>query len=106
MCVVPLAHAGSPRTLNLTVVVCAGNKRLQAMMASMTKDRGGSVFGMDHRYCVDNGAMIAQAGILAFEKGVTMPVEECDVTQRCVMVFGWRAERDSHTHVTGFGLMK
>ena len=52
------------------------------MMSSMAKDRGGSVFGMDHRYCVDNGAMIAQAGILAFEKGQRTPVDQCDVTQR------------------------
>ena len=35
---------------------------LEAMAAA----RGGRVFGMDHRYCIDNGAMIAQAGLLEF----------------------------------------
>ena len=44
-------------------------------------DRGGNV---DSRYCIDNGAMIAQAGVLAFEQGIQSPVQECDVTQRCV----------------------
>jgi N6-L-threonylcarbamoyladenine synthase len=24
------------------------------------------VYGMDHRYCIDNGAMIAQAGLLEY----------------------------------------
>ena len=37
---------------------------------------------MDHRYCVDNGAMIAQAGLLAFGQGQRMSVEEATFTQR------------------------
>lgn len=32
----------------------------------MALERGGSVCAMDDRYCVDNGAMIAYAGILEF----------------------------------------
>jgi N6-L-threonylcarbamoyladenine synthase len=29
----------------------------------MVEDRGGKVGAMDERYCIDNGAMIAYAGI-------------------------------------------
>jgi N6-L-threonylcarbamoyladenine synthase len=36
------------------------------MMTQMTAERGGTVCAMDDRYCVDNGAMIAYAGILEF----------------------------------------
>ena len=32
----------------------------------MTRQRGGSVCAMDDRYCVDNGAMIAYAGVLEY----------------------------------------
>ena len=32
----------------------------------MAKARGGSVCAMDDRYCVDNGAMIAYAGVLEY----------------------------------------
>lgn len=32
----------------------------------MAKARGGSVCAMDERYCVDNGAMIAYAGVLEY----------------------------------------
>ena len=35
----------------------------------MMEERGGRTFGMDSRYCIDNGAMIAQAGILQWIKG-------------------------------------
>ena len=52
------------------------------MMAQMAKERGGSVCAMDDRYCIDNGAMIAYAGILEFiskgKKG--MPLSECTFT--------------------------
>lgn len=36
------------------------------MIEAMVKDRGGQVGAMDERYCIDNGAMIAYAGILEF----------------------------------------
>lgn len=48
----------------------------------MVKDRGGSVFDMDFRYCIDNGAMIAQAGIQAHQFGVSHSLAESWVTQR------------------------
>ena len=40
----------------------------------MAGERGATVCAMDHRYCVNNGAMIAQAGLLAF--GQRMSVKE------------------------------
>lgn len=48
----------------------------------MCAARGGTVFGMDDRYCVDNGAMIAQAGILAFQHGRVTAVADSECTQR------------------------
>ena len=35
------------------------------------RERGGMVYGMDERYCIDNGAMIAQAGWEMFRSGQT-----------------------------------
>ena len=52
------------------------------MMAAMVKERGGSVCAMDHRYCIDNGAMIAQAGILALQHGVVTDIDDSWCTQR------------------------
>lgn len=37
---------------------------------------------MDHRYCIDNGAMIAQAGILAFQHGSRTEMADTWCTQR------------------------
>jgi hypothetical protein len=48
----------------------------------MAAARNGKVFGMDSRYCIDNGAMIAQAGLQAFQHGVTTPMASTSVTQR------------------------
>lgn len=57
----------------------------------MAKARGGSVCAMDDRYCVDNGAMIAYAGVLEYEHTYNknnnestegMPLMECTFTQR------------------------
>mgnify|MGYP006893313627 CR=1 FL=1 len=36
------------------------------MMGMMAEQRGASVCAMDDRYCVDNGAMIAYAGVLEY----------------------------------------
>ena len=50
----------------------------------MAAARGGSVCAMDDRYRVDNGAMIAYAGVLEFlnSNKRTMPLMECTFTQR------------------------
>ena len=58
------------------------NKRLQQMMGQMVTDRGGTMSAMDHRYCIDNGAMIAQAGIFALQFGEISPIEDTWCTQR------------------------
>ena len=48
----------------------------------MVRERNGSVCAMDNRYCVDNGAMIAQAGIFAYQMNSTTPLSETTCTQR------------------------
>lgn len=59
-----MAHCNSKEVLLVGGVGC--NVRLQQMMQIMAEARGGSVCAMDDRYCVDNGAMIAYAGILEY----------------------------------------
>ena len=56
-----MAHTGSQEVLLVGGVGC--NVRLQKMMEQMALERGGKVCAMDERYCIDNGAMIAYAGI-------------------------------------------
>jgi len=75
-----MAHTGQNQVLIVGGVGC--NKRLQDMMAAMVSERGGSLCAMDHRYCIDNGAMIAQAGILALQFGETTALEDTWCTQR------------------------
>jgi N6-L-threonylcarbamoyladenine synthase len=75
-----MAHTGQNQVLIVGGVGC--NQRLQEMMASMVKDRNGTLCAMDHRYCIDNGAMIAQAGILALQFGETTALEDSWCTQR------------------------
>jgi N6-L-threonylcarbamoyladenine synthase len=77
----------SNATLNLfhVFVAClrsAGNMRLQEMMSIMVSERGGKLYGMDHRYCIDNGAMIAQAGLLQFQHGGITELKDTWTTQR------------------------
>ncbi|KAL7812263.1 tRNA N6-adenosine threonylcarbamoyltransferase [Trichoderma gracile] len=75
-----MAHVGSSQVLIVGGVGC--NERLQDMIASMAKERGGSVFAMDERFCIDNGIMIAHAGLLAYRTGFRTPLEESVCTQR------------------------
>lgn len=75
-----MAHTGQNQVLIVGGVGC--NKRLQEMMSQMVKERGGTVSAMDHRYCIDNGAMIAQAGIFALQFGETTPLQDSWCTQR------------------------
>jgi len=37
---------------------------------------------MRDRFCIDNGIMIAQAGLLAYRMGQTTPLEKTSCTQR------------------------
>ncbi|KAL4926455.1 O-sialoglycoprotein endopeptidase [Aspergillus undulatus] len=75
-----MAHVGSKEVLIVGGVGC--NERLQEMMGIMARDRGGSVHATDERFCIDNGIMIAQAGILAYKTGFRTPLKESTCTQR------------------------
>lgn len=59
-----------------------GNERLQDMMGIMAKERNGQVFATDERFCIDNGIMIAQAGLLSWRMGEITPMSEATCTQR------------------------
>lgn len=75
-----MAHVGSQQVMIVGGV--GSNVRLQEMMGAMARDRGGSVYATDERFCIDNGIMIAHAGLLAYETGFRTPLAETTVTQR------------------------
>ncbi|KAH8888766.1 putative tRNA threonylcarbamoyladenosine biosynthesis protein kae-1 [Thozetella sp. PMI_491] len=75
-----MAHVGSSQVLIVGGV--GSNERLQEMMGLMAAERGGSVYATDERFCIDNGIMIAHAGLLAYETGFRTPLEESTCTQR------------------------
>ncbi|XP_022340057.1 putative tRNA N6-adenosine threonylcarbamoyltransferase isoform X2 [Crassostrea virginica] len=75
-----MAHCGSQEVLIVGGVGC--NKRLQNMMEIMAKERGAKLYATDERFCIDNGAMIAQAGWEMFRSGQTTPLTETTCTQR------------------------
>lgn len=75
-----MAHVGSSQVLIVGGVGC--NERLQEMMGLMATERGGSVFATDERFCIDNGIMIAHAGLLAYRTGFSTSLEESTCTQR------------------------
>ncbi|KAJ8630383.1 hypothetical protein MRB53_023706 [Persea americana] len=76
-----MAHCDTKDVLIVSGVGC--NERLQEMMRIMCSERGGRLFAIDDRYCIDNdGAMIAHTGLLAYCNGLTTPLEESTFTQR------------------------
>lgn len=75
-----MAHCGSNEVLIVGGVGC--NERLQEMMGQMVEERGGRVYAIDERYCIDNGAMIAQAGLEMFSSGCVSRMEDTWCTQR------------------------
>ncbi|GAA5832463.1 hypothetical protein JCM5353_003246 [Sporobolomyces roseus] len=87
-----MAHAGGKEVLIVGGVGC--NKRLQEMMGIMAGERGGSIFATDERFCIDNGIMIAHAGLLSFRMGYETPLNETACTQRFrtdEVLVNWRA---------------
>nr|CAG4643954.1 EOG090X067V [Lepidurus arcticus] len=75
-----MAHCGSSE-----VLICGGvgcNTRLQDMMGQMCAERDAFMFATDERFCIDNGAMIAQAGLEMFKAGIRTPLSETTCTQR------------------------
>ncbi|VDO12407.1 unnamed protein product [Rodentolepis nana] len=75
-----MAHCDTKEVLIVGGVGC--NMRLQEMMKCMAEERGATLCATDDRYCIDNGAMIAQAGWEMFHVGMTTPLAETIVTQR------------------------
>ena len=55
-----------PKVLIVGGVGC--NLRLQEMMEVMCSERNAKLFATDMRFCIDNGAMIAQAGYHMFNQ--------------------------------------
>jgi len=75
-----MAHIGSKEVLIVGGVGC--NLRLQEMMGIMAEERGGKMFATDERFCIDNGIMIAQAGLLSHRMGFQTPLAKSTCTQR------------------------
>ncbi|KAK4056582.1 putative tRNA threonylcarbamoyladenosine biosynthesis protein kae1 [Microbotryomycetes sp. JL221] len=87
-----MAHVGGKEVLIVGGV--GSNVRLQEMMGIMAKERGGSVFATDERFCIDNGIMIAHAGLLSHRMGFETPFDETTCTQRFrtdEVLVNWRA---------------
>lgn len=75
-----MSNTGSNEVLIVGGVGC--NERLQEMMKKMAEERGAKLYATDDRYCVDNGAMIAQAGSLMYQSGYQTPLNQTTCTQR------------------------
>uniref|UniRef100_A0A672P118 N(6)-L-threonylcarbamoyladenine synthase n=1 Tax=Sinocyclocheilus grahami TaxID=75366 RepID=A0A672P118_SINGR len=75
-----MAHCGSQEVLIVGGVGC--NLRLQEMMGVMCKERGARLFATDESFCIDNGAMIAQAGWEMFRSGHVTELSDSWITQR------------------------
>lgn len=75
-----MAHVGASQVLIVGGVGC--NERLQQMMGMMAAERGGSVYATDERFCIDNGIMIAHAGLLQYSMGFRTELEDSKVYQR------------------------
>ncbi len=79
-----LAHTEKKEAL-LTGGVAA-NKRLQSMIRTIAEEHDTRFDVVPSEYSVDNGAMIAWTGILAFTHGLVTPIDESYVKLR------WRLE--------------
>lgn len=76
-----LAHVDSNQVLIVGGV--GSNERLQEMMKLMIEDRkNGQIFATDERFCIDNGIMIAHAGLLAYRMGEKQKLSETVCSQR------------------------
>jgi len=69
-----LAHTEKPEVL-LTGGVAA-NKRLQAMLKVIADEHNARFGVVPKEYALDNGAMIAWTGVLAYKHGITVPLEK------------------------------
>jgi universal protein Kae1 len=80
-----LAHTDKKEVL-LTGGVAA-NKRLQSMIEAIAEEHDARFCVVPKEFAVDNGAMIAWTGVLAYTYGMTTPVEKSFVKLR------WRLEK-------------
>jgi len=62
------------------------NKRLREMAATMCRERGAKFFDYQTQYYVDNGVMIAWAGLESFVSGDVIPIESSKLLPR------WRVD--------------
>ncbi len=60
----------------------ARNTRLREMIEELSDELGIKAFLTDNQYCMDNGAMIAQAGMLMYLNGYSTTLENSTVDQR------------------------
>jgi len=79
-----LAHTGKKELL-LTGGVAA-NKRLQSMIRAVAEEHIVKFDAVETQFAIDNGAMIAWAGVLAFRSGGVTPLEKSFVKLK------WRLE--------------
>jgi universal protein Kae1 len=79
-----LAHTEKKEVL-LTGGVAA-NKRLQSMLSAIAEDHDAEFCVVPSEFAIDNGAMIAWTGVLAYTHGVVTPIEKSFVRLR------WRLE--------------
>lgn len=75
-----LAHTEKKEVL-LTGGVAA-NKRLQSMIKAIAEEHDAEFSVMPKEFAVDNGAMIAWTGVLAYKHGVVTPIEKSFVKLR------------------------
>jgi universal protein Kae1 len=64
----------------------AANKRLQSMIKAIAEEHDAEFSVVPSEFAVDNGAMIAWTGALAYKHGITTPIEKSFVKLR------WRLE--------------
>jgi universal protein Kae1 len=79
-----LAHTGKKEVL-LTGGVAA-NKRLQSMIKAIAEEHDARFCVVPSEFAVDNGAMVAWTGVLAYTHGLITPIEKSFVKPR------WRLE--------------
>jgi N6-L-threonylcarbamoyladenine synthase len=79
-----LAHTEKKEVL-LTGGVAA-NKRLQSMVKAIAEEHDARFCVVPSEFAVDNGAMIAWTGVLAYTHGVVTPIDKSFVKLR------WRLE--------------
>jgi len=72
-----LAHTEKPEVLVTGGV--AANKRLQTMLKTIADEHNAHFSAVPKQYALDNGAMIAWTGALAYKHGITTPIERSEV---------------------------